>query len=333
MRGGRPSRRAAGRGLPRRGCYSAGRVTTVQCADHPEVAAVYRCESCQTALCEECVKPAHRWLFCRRCGERAEPLAAAPSTAVTVTRSRQPPKAAARPYGFADALGYPFRGLGAYLFWGYIALLAIFRGIETVVPFGGFILWVPQFVVALLLPGLFLAVARTTAQGEDELPDWPDFDFWERLGDLLLFAAVAAFSLLPLALFFALSDCDPMAALFTGTVAPCLPPLLGGLLLAAVLWVPAFGATAVWSTPWLFFRLDLHARAVAVDPPLWLRAMLLIGGFLVVSQVLPIVLSAIPFLGVLLGDAVSFYALLMGAHLVGIIFRRHFPALEAVYLD
>ncbi|MGH9363410.1 MAG: hypothetical protein ACRD2T_15990, partial [Thermoanaerobaculia bacterium] len=287
------------------------------------------------ALCEECVQPTHRWFFCRRCGERAEPLApAAPPVAVTVTRShRPPPEAAGGPVGFANALGYPFRGLGAYLFWGYVALLAIFRGIQAVVPFGGFILWVPQAVIALLLPSLLFAVARTTSRGEDELPDWPDFDFWERLGDLLLFAAVAAFSLLPLALFFALSDCDPIAALFTATVAPCLPPLLGGLLVAVALWVPAFGATAVWSTPWLFFRLDLHARAVAVDPPLWLRAMLLIGGFLVVSQVLPLVLSAIPFLGVFLGDAVSFYGILMGAHLVGLIFRRHFQALEAVYLD
>ena len=295
--------RAAGRGLPRRGCYSAGRVTTVQCADHPEVAAVYRCESCRTALCEECVQPAHRWLFCRRCGERAEPLAAAaPPVAVTVTRSRQPPKAAARPYGFADALGYPFRGLGAYLFWGYIALLVVFRAVQAAVPFGGFLLLIPTFVIALLYPSL-------------------------------LFAAVALFSLAPLSLFFALSDCEPMAALFTGTVAPCLPPLLAGLLAAVVLWVPAFGATAVWSTPWLFFRLDLHARAVALDPPLWGKTMLLVGGFLVVSQLLPLALSAVPFLGTLLGEAVSFYALLVGAHLVGIIFRRHFPALEAVYLD
>jgi len=309
-------------------------VTTVQCADHPEVAAVYRCESCRTALCEECVQPAHRWLFCRRCGERAEPLAAAaPPVAVTVTRSRQPPKAAARPYGFADALGYPFRGLGAYLFWGYIALLVVFRAVQAAVPFGGFLLLIPTFVIALLYPSLLFAVARTTAKGEDELPDWPDFEFWERLGELLLFAAVALFSLAPLSLFFALSDCEPMAALFTGTVAPCLPPLLAGLLAAVVLWVPAFGATAVWSTPWLFFRLDLHARAVALDPPLWGKTMLLVGGFLVVSQLLPLALSAVPFLGTLLGEAVSFYALLVGAHLVGIIFRRHFPALEAVYLD
>jgi hypothetical protein len=305
------------------------------CATHAGVPAPFRCDGCGRALCPDCVEEGHRLLFCRLCGERALPVAAGEAATVPARRVAARRTAAAH-YGFVQALGYPFRGVGAYGFLGLLALSWLL-GLGAAVPlFGiaaGFVGFVFGFAVVLLLPRFLFVVAGTTAQGEDELPDWPDFDLWELLGGALHFLAIAVLCLAPAWALLELAGCG-LVELIGGDVSlgACLAALAAGLVLGVALWVPAFGAAAVYQSPWLFFRLDLHARAVAAAPREWAQAVAMIGGLLVLGAVLPFVLGFLPLVGKLAGDAVQLYALFVGAHLAGVWFRRHPTEMERAYL-
>lgn len=310
-------------------------MTAATCATHPEAAAPFRCDGCARQLCDECVEHGHRLLFCRLCGERALPLEADRPATVPALRSARR-RAAATRYTLADALAYPLRGTGGYAFWSVVVLTWIFD-LAGAVPLlgivagavGGFF----GMIVALLLPRFLFAIAATTAAGEDELPDWPDFDFWELLVGAVHFLAVALFCLLPTWGFLRLAGCG-FVEVMTGetSMLACLGALALGFVAAVALWVPAFGADAVYQTPWLFFRLDLHARAVAAAPGEWARTVALVGALLVAGTILPAVLSFLPLVGSLVASPVQLYALFLGAHLAGVWFRRHPEAMERVYL-
>lgn len=311
-------------------------MTASTCAVHPGAAVRFRCDGCGERLCADCVDEGHRLLFCRRCGERALPLDASEAASVPARR-RQAARRAAASYRFTDALAYPFRGYGAFAFWGYLVALA---GVGVLVlllggsPIAG--LMISGFaggILGLLLAAYLFAIARSTADGDDELPDWPDFDFWPLIGRLLLSLAVTAFSLLPLALLAWIVGCGPGELLAGGGA--CLAAVAAGLAAAPLLWVPAFGATAVYDTPWLFFRADLHLRAAAVAPRELLIAAGLAAGLFAASRLLSVLVAAalpVPILGGLLGDGLAVYGLFVAAHLAGVYFRRHRDPLDAVYL-
>lgn len=245
-------------------------------------------------------------------------------------------RAAATRYGFADAFAYPFRGAGAYGFLGLLALTWLLD-LAGAVPFFGIAAGVAGtlfgLLVGLLLPRFLFAVAATTAEGEDELPDWPDFDVWELFGGAVHLLAIGVLCLLPAWGLLQLAGCGFVDLLLgRASLGACLAALAGGFALAVALWVPAFGAGAVYRTPWLFFRLDLHARAVAVAPGEWALVVALVAGLLVAGTALPLVLSFVPLVGSLAASAVQLYALFLGAHLTGVWFRRHPAEMERAYL-
>ncbi len=171
------------------------------CARHPDRAAAFVCDGCGKTLCEECVEEGHRLLFCRLCGERALPLATgAPAT--TPQRERQRRVSAA--YGVRDALGYPLRGLGRYLFVGWVAA-ATLRHLWGPL---GFWPWLVYIAILALAPGLLLAIVRTSMDGATELPDWPDFfDAGERVSEIGAFVLVGVVSGLPATALLSLAGC------------------------------------------------------------------------------------------------------------------------------
>jgi len=305
------------------------------CARHPDKPAEFRCDGCGARLCGECIQEGHRLLFCRLCGERALPLDAT-AAATSIGRQREAVREAAAAYSYREALRYPFRGLGGYAYWGLLGLLLLFELISSLLPFGGCFVALPQVLVALLLPGFLFRITETTARGADELPDWPEFSFWENLADLFLFVLISLVSQLPMVLCLFVFRCD-LDSLFLGqaTVGRCVAALTLGFFGTVALWLPSFGSSAVYSTWWLFFRFDLHARAALVDPVEYLAAVALIGGLLVAGAVAPMLLVFLPLPAMiwgLVGDAVVAYALFVAAHLAGVYFRRHPAELERVYL-
>ena len=310
-------------------------MTESTCATHVGAAAAFRCDGCGRLLCPDCVEEGHRLLFCRLCGERALPLAAG-EPATVPARQRTAQRAAAARYGFADALIYPLRGTGGHGFLGLVALIWLLELAAAFPLFGivaGIVGSIFALAVLLLLPRFLFAIAATTARGDDELPDWPDFDLWELIGGAIHFLAIGILCLLPAWALLDLAGCG-LREVFLGhaSLGACLAALAAGFVLAVALWVPAFGAAAVYQSPWLFFRLDLHARAVAAAPGEWAQAVAMIAALLVLGTVLPALLAFLPLVGSLAATTVQLYALFLGAHLAGVWFRRRPETMERVYI-
>lgn len=306
---------------------------------------MYRCDGCGRLLCEECVEVGHRLLFCRHCGERALPLESSAPTISTDLRRRQVQEG---PYTLADALAYPFRGLGLHMLLGYLVIrglpplitlfgfkgmgcLGIFAGIAAVIArllFGLFIF--------LLLPGLLFEIVRTTAQGENELPDWPDLsDPWPRIGEVLGMFVIGIACAVPILVFMWAFGCTIYDLLGAGGGhgARCLLAFVLGTPLGIGLWVPTVGAIGTFQSWWLAPRLDLHLRALRIVGMAGMKTIGLVAGALVLGKIVETFAATTePLIGAAIGDTISLYALFVGAHLVGVLFRRHARELEALYI-
>lgn len=300
------------------------------CAIHTMQPATYRCDGCSRLLCDRCIKTSHRLLLCTVCGEMAIPLSGGgPRTSTELRKT----SARTASYSLLDAFAYPFRGTGAGVFWVYFVLLAVFNVVPLYVPFSGCLFWVPSIIVALLVPRLLFTIVRTTAEGENELPEWPDFDFWARLLDAIAMGLIGLVAALPGIALFAVSGCDVLTLVGAGEGRSCWPVLALSFLLGVAVWIPTLGATSVFESYWLLPRLDLHARALLASPVEALMMTVVLAVLLVGSWALRFtVAAAIPAVGTLLAVFIGIYATFTGAHLVGVYFRRHYEKLETLYL-
>jgi hypothetical protein len=300
------------------------------CGAHPGTAATFHCDGCGRLLCSACVEQGHRLLFCRHCRERALPLdASLPATVPALKRA----VARRRPTTWLQALGYPLRGQGSMVFWVYLALMIAFV-LLAVLPGACLLICSFRVAIALLMPGLLYAIVRRTAEGDDELPDWPDIgDLGERLYEGLTFLGTVAVALVPAALALRLSGCAILNLLgeAEGT-AGCRWAVAAGLMLGLPLGVPMFGALAVYQHVDLLWRLDLHVRALVAAGRDAVGTVLLTYAVLVASRWLGFALHGFPLLGGALAAAVAAYGTFAGAHVVGLMFRKHAAALDAIYL-
>ncbi len=301
------------------------------CVAHPGVAATFRCDGCGRLLCAACVEQGHRLLFCRHCRERALPLdASLPATVPELKRAA----VRARTTTWREALRYPLRGQGSMVFWAYLGLMIAFV-LLSMFPLAGLLVLCSRLAILLLMPGLLYAIVRRTAEGDDELPDWPDVgDAGERLYELFTFVGTIAVALVPAALALRLSGCTLLDLLGGGGegAASCRWVLAAGLALGLPLAVPMFGALAVYQHVDLLLRLDLHVRALAATGRDGVSTVLLTYAVLGASRLLGFALHGFPLLGGALAAAVAAYGIFAGAHLVGLMFRKHAAALDAIYL-
>lgn len=288
------------------------------CAQHPKIRAPYRCEGCESLLCEACIDESHTLLLCRLCGERAVPLDAAQPAD---TRQLAKVRALARPYTLKDTLGYPFRGSTPLMF--FMALIAIWLSQRT--------LWAMIFMSALLA-ALQFHIVRRTVRGDNELEDWPDFTAWnELLPDL--FAWI--FLEFPLR---ALVGVYMGVGIFTGVLG--IEPGLGGaLILATLLWlgsayqVMGYGAVGNYSLRYLLL-VHLHVigfRKTLGDALKFTNVMF--GVRLLYMMLGGLGASIHPLLGVVLATVVEGYWYFLTPHLSGLLFRRHEDLLDDLYLD
>lgn len=301
------------------------------CAVHRTRPATHRCDGCGELLCEECIEASHRLLLCRLCGELAVPVGG-PSGSRAPIQSTEYRRVRAReaPYGFGDAFFYPFRGTGGMVFWSY-AILLVLLNVVSLLPLVGCLTWIVSLLILIMVPRLLFTIVRTTAEGEDELPDWPDFDIdmmWSWLGDALVMIAVVLVSALPGIALYHLLDCSVVGLL----AGECWGVVAAGFLLGVMLWIPTMGATSVYDSAWLLPRLDLHLRALAADPGLAAVMTVLLSTLFVGSYAVRFALGLIPLLGAVASTFIGVYTLFTLAHLVGVYFRRHFDRLERLYV-
>ena len=299
-----------------------------RCGVHADRLAVFRCEGCNRLLCDECVREGHRLIFCEHCGERALALAAGDSSNV---QERQRETKRERPYSFREALAYSFRGSGRLMIPAFVLLMTL----AAVVPMLG---PAAAFFARILLPGLLFEIVRTTAEGGIELPEWPDYsEPVERFREVIWLLLVGATALLPTIVLFLLAGCDLKSLFLAGaaeSAPPCWGPRIAGLVLGAILGVLALGATGTHSSGWLALRVDLHLRALFTTAA---RDAALVAGLLaailLASTVAKQIFAPVPILGTAVAAALSGYSLFTGAHLAGLVFRRHARVLEPIYRD
>lgn len=153
----------------------------LRCDDHGAEPAGWRCAGCEGALCVRCAvrrRAGHGTLVaCRRCGGFANPLLG--PRARTAFTSR-----------LAAAFAFPFSARGITLLVAMAAVLALLRGVRA----GG-------LAAGVLFSYLFLVV-RTTARGDEELPDHEDFSHpWELFGTLARLLVALATAAIPFFLY------------------------------------------------------------------------------------------------------------------------------------
>lgn len=295
------------------------------CSTH-QAAATHRCDGCERFLCEECIDVGHRLLFCVHCRERALPLEEeASANALELSRER----ARQAPYSLKDALVYPFRGLGAFVFWGTVVFFGGLNLVEAVFPPAWLITLVLRLLILIMAPGLSLAIVRNTAQGNNELPDWPDWgELGERMSELFAMLVLGFMALVPAIFLIQMARCEVGLIM----AEPGCVLLMGlGLLLGMFLWVPACGAVATFGNTWLSIRWDLHVRALG---KIWrdsARIAFGVAGVYLAGAVVGWLLSWLPLVGGLAVLVTNVYAWFVGMHLIGLLMRQHEPELEPIY--
>lgn len=235
-------------------------------------------------------------------------------------------------YSWLDAFAYPFRGNGAYVFWSFpavIVVLSVVSQLPLVGLLGGCFQVLLSLAVLLVLPGALFAVVRTTAQGETELPEWPDFfDFGNRINEIFEFILIGMVALIPAGVGVRIAGCTDPDSLS----AFCWVTLLLGCLLSMAIWVPAFGSVGVFRSFWLALRLDLHFRAIRDVPgPFGLILAAAVVLVAVGQSAAFALLAVVPLVGVAVSAVVGLYSWFTIAHLVGLWFRWHRSDLEAIY--
>jgi hypothetical protein len=289
------------------------------CASHPEVAAAFRCDGCQRTLCAECADQSHALFLCRLCGERALPLDAARAADVREHRKQE---AIERPYPLRDAFVYAFRGLGKYL---YAATLVTMAFISFAVQYGfGCLTQIVALILALafwsLMVGLQFKIVRTTADGDNELPDWPEYFAWsERFRDLAVYLWVAFLQFGPLAVFILLFGGDGIATMD--------PNPLFWIAVAATGWFGAgislFGfAAAALAGGGAALRIDRHVSGFFAARGDALAVTNLVFGLGVLTFLARAGLRQVPLVGAAIGGALGAYWIFTSAHLVGLLVRR-----------
>lgn len=293
------------------------------CVQHPDVAAMFRCDGCGKSLCGDCIRKGHALLFCALCGERALPLnEGQPATVQQVRRH----EAVTKPYSFSDALAYPFRGSGLLMFIVAVVSMMI---VQVMLTFG-FGLWRYFFAAAFwsLMIGLQFSIVRTTAEGQDELPEWPDYsDFGERVADILTYIGIVLLQFGPVALYLFLRM-DTLVAGEPGLFFWAVVALLAWL--GAALATMAYGAAGRFNRPSIL-RLDLHTKGFVTSGADAVTAANLTFGMGAAFFVLRLALAKIPILGAILSGIVGAYWFFTSAHIAGVLFRRHIFRLEKLY--
>jgi hypothetical protein len=284
---------------------------------------MFRCDGCGKLLCGDCIRKGHALLFCTLCGERALPLnEGQPATVKEVQRHQ----AVTKPYSFTDALGYPFRGSGRLMFIAAVGSMVLIQGMLTF----GIGLWRYFFAAAFwsLMIGLQFSIVRTTAEGEDVLPEWPDYsDFGERVADILTYLGIVLLQAGPAALYLFLR----MDTLVSGR-----PGLFFWAVFALLAWLGAALATMAYGAAGRFnrpsiFRLDLHTRGFFTGGADAVTAANLTFGLGAAFLILRLGLAKIPILGAILSGIVGAYWFFTSAHIAGVLFRRHIFKLEKLY--
>ena len=147
------------------------------CKNHPKAVAHYYCAHCKEALCELCVNTrmagGRPTRFCRVCNNecvstRPEVKRVTPSFVTQI----------------GGAFAYPFKGNGPILLGGGVIFLVVLGLAQRLAGFAGPYGFVAGLIIGVFLVGYVFSYAKSiitsTANGDSNPPDWPDFTNWQQ---------------------------------------------------------------------------------------------------------------------------------------------------------
>lgn len=278
-------------------------MTPPTCARHPVSAAAVRCATCTKSWCTGCTTRSLRGVtlsVCPICDGRGR------------LEAVRPPERAG---DFVRALGtvwrYPLQGSG------WVVLLSgalLYTVLLWIIGFGG---WVVPFA-ALSVGGFalgylwvfLLSIVTSTADGADELPDWPDASrFYEIAAPLGRFALAVALCTLPALAAWLLLDASALVFMVL--------LVLGLFYLPICIIALAIGGTARDLNP-----VVLLPAAVRCGPA-YLAACGALLLVLLARSFAERALGDVPLLGGAFGGLLGTYFLAVQMRILGLLYRTH----------
>lgn len=284
--------------------------TLEACAFHHQTMSQFHCHSCQQSLCQRCIRrlPAGRieTYSCRHCQGMATMLELEPVAAM--------PDAAPFWAHFVDALRYPLRGNGpALLITGALFFAAL--DFLSQAPLVGLLVVIAS---AGYLCAFMFSVTASSANGDSDMPDWPNFyGFWDTvLTPLFRYILTLAVSLAPLWIGHIVTG---------GTLS-----LFWGLALTALglCYFPMalLGTALNTSIP---FMPPVALRSIARIWPQYLVACAGLALLVTLSIVTQMALiDALPWIGGLVGGLASLYFLVVEMRIIGLLYHLNEDKLD-----
>lgn len=275
---------------------------TRKCSNHPGVAGSWRCVSCHTVFCGDCVKVREvrgtTFEICKGCGDRCQDI--------RVEEADEQRKGSFFER-LPSAFTYPFQGSGVgllivgFIFFGFLKLLSfsMFGKAAGLIGAGYFTAWL-------------FKIASESAMGKEEVSGWPDFtnlqsDIIEPLFWMFLTSAVSfgpGIVCVLLAIF-----AHPLFFIFA-------IPLLG---VGAFYYPMALLATALQTRLALYPQVILASILKVPGPYVAACAILLLTG--AVFGMGGSVLGAVnPILGGVFGFGLSFYLAVVEMRILGLLY-------------
>ena len=285
------------------------------CGNHANVPAAYRCAACGELFCYECIKT-HRAggvevYICPLCGGQG------------VSFGHEPQVPPVRPKAFLaklpEAFVYPFRGSGKFLILGgatFFLVLEIARSALMLVPIPMLsgLLYMGLSVFAIgYLSAYALEVLGTSAQGDDQPPEWPyPSSWWDHiLRPSLLILSAGAVSLFPMSLCLLAYRFEYLRS----TTAAW------GFGVAGMLYLPmAVLGVVLFEGPKGLSPLVVLPSLVKVGPAYLAACGLLAAGAALHVVIDKYVVATIPVVGPLLSWALLLYFLMAGMRVLGLIY-------------
>lgn len=283
------------------------------CKVHARILARYACASCGQTFCDLCVNSRREGggvrKFCRACGGECVPV-------------RVPLPETRPPAGFFKQLpwvfGYPLMGDGLILLVAGSVVFAVLNAAAAAAMFGIFGL-VALLILTVVSTGYLFnyckRIITSTAEGESEPPDWPDFSDWSE--DILVpFGQFLALVVLAFGPTVILSWWHPFGETYAGAAAiaaAVLGALLAPMGMLTLAMFDSVGALNPIALFWSISRVPLPYLVAAAAFELVLAARL-------VADAAIAVLLPIPFVPRLLSAFLGLYLLLAGMRILGLLY-------------
>lgn len=293
---------------------------SAHCKFHPRNPARFVCPKCHGSFCELCVNVRavggvgkH---FCRACAAECAPVEVSEEAPAEIPFAVQ----------IGGAFKYPFKGDGILLMCAGTMLFLLVDGARSIAKFAPLYGFIAVIMLTVFGTGYLTAFLRrvitSTAQGEEEMPEWPEIQDYG-------------------------SDVVAPFLQFIGTVVFCFAPAIGFTIYAAV-GSPGDSAWLGWATtasmvfscvyfPMAFMAVAMGDSIAAVNPMVVVPSIMkVLGQYLLTVVVLAVVLLVrwllksllvtvlpIPLVPTIITSLIGLYLLVVEMRILGLLYRNN----------